>query len=152
MSPPRPDLHPVLTAQQRRALIRAGVDHFNAGRYFEAHEAWEEIWRSTTPEPRDLWRGLIQVAVGLFHFVERGNPGPARRVLARGLRRVATHPQGTEGFDLDGLRAAASAWEAWLERAEGRAPERPRLGFEGGGYGGGDGEKVAGGDQGPGGQ
>jgi hypothetical protein len=122
-----PTLHPVLTADQRKDLVRAGVEHFNAGRYFEAHEAWEEIWRSTTPEPRDLWRGLIQVAVGLYHHVARGNPAPAHRVLARGLRRVAAYPQGIEGLDLEGLRAGARAWEAWLERAEGAPPERPRL-------------------------
>lgn len=122
-------LHPELTAAEQRALARAGIDHFNAGRYFEAHEAWEEIWRSTTPEPKELWRGLIQVAVGLYHHLERGNAAAARRVLARGLRRLERYPQGTEGVDLDALRAAARAWEAWLARPEGESPPLPRVAF-----------------------
>lgn len=122
-------LHPVLAPVERRRLLLEGVDHFNGGRFFEAHESWEEIWRSTTPEPRELWRGLIQVAVGLYHFRGRGRPAPARRVLARGLRRVEGFPQGTEGLDLDGLRAAAREWEDWLAEAEGPPPPLPRLGL-----------------------
>lgn len=120
-------LHPELTADERRALLREGIEHFNAGRFFEAHESWEEIWRSTAPEPKDLWRGLIQVAVGLHHHRVRGKPAPGRRVLARGLRRLEPFPQGTEGLDLDALRAEAGAWEAWLAHAEGDPPPLPRV-------------------------
>lgn len=120
-------LHPELSPERREALAREGREHFNAGRFFEAHEAWEEIWRSTTPEPEALWRGLIQVAVGLYHYLERGNPAPARRVLARGLRRVERFPQGTEGLDLERLCAAARDWMAWLEHAEGEPPPLPRV-------------------------
>jgi MFS family permease len=121
-------LHPELTAAERRALLEEGIAHFNAGRFFDAHESWEEIWRSTTPEPKELWRGLIQVAVGLHHHLVRGNPAPARRVLARGLRRLEAFPQGAEGLDLDALRAAARAWEDWLARPEGDPPPLPTLG------------------------
>lgn len=120
-------LHPELTAADRRRLVREGVDRFNAGRFFDAHEAWEEVWRSTTPEPKDLWRGLIQVAVGLYHHLERGNPAAARRVLARGLRRIEPFPQGTEGLDLDALRAAARLWQDWLTDREGDPPPLPRV-------------------------
>lgn len=124
-------LHPELTAAERSAHLREGMEHFNAGRFFEAHESWEEIWRSTTPEPKDLWRGLIQVAVGLHHYLVRGKPAPARRVLARGLRRLEAYPQGTEGLDLDTLRVAARAWEGWLMRSEGEAPPLPEARFVG---------------------
>ncbi len=125
--PPDRALHPELTPEERLGLLCAGVDHFNAGRFFAAHEAWEEIWRSTTPEPRELFRGLIQVAVGLYHFVERGNPGPARRVLARGLARIEPYPQGTEGLDLEGLCASARAWREWLAAPAGEPPPLPVL-------------------------
>lgn len=120
-------LHPELTAAERSAHLREGMEHFNAGRFFEAHESWEEIWRSTTPEPRDLWRGLIQVAVGLHHHLVRGKPAPARRVLARGLRRIESYPQGTEGLNLDALRAEARAWEEWLGHRECDPPPLPEL-------------------------
>lgn len=120
-------LHPELTAAKRRRLVRTGIDCFNSGRFFDAHEAWEEVWRSTTPEPKELWRGLIQVAVGLYHHLERGNPAAARRVLARGLRRLEPFPQGTEGLDLDLFRAAAHAWQGWLGEPVGDPPPLPRV-------------------------
>lgn len=128
------ELHPDLEADERAALVERGRLCFNAGRFFDAHEAWEEIWRSTSPEPRDLWRGLIQIAVGLYHQRVREKPGPARRVLARGLRRVETFPQGIEGLDLEALCREAGRWEAWLGDPE-RTDEPPlphleRLGGE----------------------
>ncbi|MDX1631837.1 MAG: DUF309 domain-containing protein [Thermoanaerobaculia bacterium] len=122
-------LHPDLTAEEREDLLFRGADDFNAGRFFEAHEAWEEIWRSTDPEPADLFRGLIQVAVGLYHYHERGKPAPARRVLARGLRRVEAYEQGTESLDLDALCAAASRWEEWLAAPGGEPPPLPKVRF-----------------------
>lgn len=45
-----------------------GILFFNAGDYFEAHEAWEEIWMDSTGHERRFYQGLIQAAVGLLHF------------------------------------------------------------------------------------
>jgi uncharacterized protein len=132
MEPSAPRLRPELTSQQRQRLLRLGAEHFNAGRYFEAHEAWEEIWRSTTPEPRELFRGLIQVAVGLHHFKERHRPAVAHRVLTRGLRRLEPFPPVAAGIDVEGLREEAGAWARWLTAPQGdRAPPAlPRVRLE----------------------
>lgn len=124
---PDDTLHPDLTPRQRRRLIREGIERFNTGRYYDAHESWEEVWRSTTPEPADLWRGLIQIAVGLYHFEVRNKPAPARRVLARGLDRVERFPQGSEGLDLERLCREGRAWHEWLDSGRGDPPPRPRL-------------------------
>lgn len=127
MSTPHLPLHPTLTAAERRRLLLRGVELFNQGRFFEAHEAWEEIWRSTTPQPRDLFQGLIQVAVGLYHFRQRRRPAVAARLLARGRRRLEPLAPRCQGLDLAGLLTQTSRWEAWLETAEGKPPELPRL-------------------------
>ena len=41
-----------------------GVDLYNAGYWWEAHEAWESVWLSITPNSaeRHALRGMIQVA------------------------------------------------------------------------------------------
>jgi len=49
-----------------------GIHHFNARRYFEAHEVWEEIWLRSHGERKLFYQMLIQAAVGLHHY-ERGN-------------------------------------------------------------------------------
>ncbi|RMH16889.1 MAG: DUF309 domain-containing protein [Acidobacteria bacterium] len=120
-------LHPELTPARRRALFRRGLELFDAGRYFECHEAFEEIWRSTTPEPRDLFQGLIQVAVGLHHWHARRRPDVARRVLAKGRRRLAPLAPACRGLDLHDLLAAVAAWESWLAHPSGQPPPAPRI-------------------------
>jgi len=45
-----------------------GVRLFNEGRYFEAHDAWEEHWGHGPKAERDLVKGLIKAAVGLHHL------------------------------------------------------------------------------------
>jgi len=120
-------LHPDLAPEERRRLLLEGVDHFNAARFFEAHEVWEEVWRSTTPEPKDLLQGLIQVAVGMVHHRDRGRPAVARRVLAKGRRRVEPYAPAALGLDLDALLASVEGWSRWLEHHAGDAPPLPRL-------------------------
>jgi len=120
-------LHPELSPEDRRRLFLRGIELFNGGEYYDCHEVFEEIWRSTTPEPKDLFQGLIQVAVGLYHFHGRGNREVARRVLAKGRRRLAPFAPESHGLDVGALVDAARRWEAWLAAGEGEGPEVPRL-------------------------
>lgn len=46
----------------------AGVLLFNRQDFFEAHEAWEDLWAESAGEERRFYQGLIQAAVGLCHF------------------------------------------------------------------------------------
>jgi len=53
-------------------FVRRGVALYNAGRYWEAHEALEVVWRRARPPERSLWQGLIQASAAMLHR-ERGN-------------------------------------------------------------------------------
>jgi predicted metal-dependent hydrolase len=46
--------------------LEEGRALFNAGRFFEAHERWEEAWLVETGAARLLLQGLIQVAAGFL--------------------------------------------------------------------------------------
>ena len=46
----------------------AGVRFFNDRDFFEAHEVWEDLWAESHGDERRFYQGLIQAAVGLFHF------------------------------------------------------------------------------------
>lgn len=120
-------LHPVLTPERRRELIEEGINLFNRGEYFAAHEAWEEVWRSTTPEPRDLFQGLVQLAAAFHHLHARKRPDVARRVLGKARDRLACVVGVGEGFDIAALLAELEQWDEWLTLAAAIPPPRPWL-------------------------
>src|ERR1700731_3397272 len=57
----------------------AGVLFFNQRDFFEAHEVWEDLWADSHGNERKFVQGLLQAAVGLFHF-GRGNLGGALKL------------------------------------------------------------------------
>jgi hypothetical protein len=66
-----------------------GIVHFNAGRYFEAHEEWEEVWLRSSGDMKLFYQMLIQAAVGLHHFENgnaRGVGGMYRAVMEKAPR------------------------------------------------------------------
>jgi hypothetical protein len=128
-------LHPALSERRRRQLARRGAVLFDGGRHFAAHECWEEIWRSTTPEPRDLWQGLVQLAAAFHHLKVRRRPEAARRVLGKaGLRLARVSSQGAEAgagpagpAKLASLLAQIATWSAWLDAPGVEEPAAIRL-------------------------
>jgi predicted metal-dependent hydrolase len=46
----------------------AGIKHFNACEFYEAHDLWEELWADYRGPSREFYQGLIQVAVAVHHF------------------------------------------------------------------------------------
>ena len=120
-------LHPVLAAGERRRLLREGIEQLHRGDFFAAHETWEEVWRSTTPEPKTLLQGLIQVAAALhqIHGLHR-REGP-RGTLAKARRNLEPYAPVALGLDIEGLLRSVAAWQDWLESREGEEPPWPRV-------------------------
>ena len=96
-----------------------GRQEFNAGRWWEAHEAWEDAWvsmKAREAAPRDilLFQGLIQCAALLYNH---------RRGTTRGVRNQWTKLQPKlSGFvDAWGVNVPAllSMMEPFAEDAEG---------------------------------
>ena len=120
-------LHPDLSPEERERLFRQGIDLFNRGLFFESHEAWEEIWRSTSPEPRDLFQGLIQVAAALHQLLALHRNEAPRRTLAKARRRLTPYLPAALGIDVAHLLEQVERWETWLEHRAGEPPPVPAL-------------------------
>ena len=56
-----------------RKLYLEGIQLFNEHEYFDAHEAWEDVWHMAYGIKHDFYQGLIQCAVALEHY-RRSNP------------------------------------------------------------------------------
>ena len=124
---PTRELHPDLSDEEKRTLLETGIEVFNAGRFFDSHEFFEEIWRSTNPEPRDLYQGLVQVAAGMYHWTVRSKAAPAARMLERAVKRLEPFRSVATGVDVAGLLVVLEPWQIWLNEPEGAAPEMPTI-------------------------
>ena len=105
---------------------------FNGERFFEAHEALEDVWREA-PAHTDLklhLQGLVQTAVALHHR-STGNVVGARSVLERALRNLKGAEESFPELDLESLRASLSQWRDYLahtrRQSEGSPPALPKL-------------------------
>jgi predicted metal-dependent hydrolase len=79
------------------------VRRFNAGEYFAAHEAFEELLDEVEEDGRwDLLLALIQVAVG-YHKCASGHLG-GERMLHLGAEKLAAFPPSAWGVDVERLR------------------------------------------------
>jgi uncharacterized protein len=120
-------LHPILSSEERRRLFWEGIGLFNRGEFYDSHEVWEDIWRSTTPEPKDLFQGLIQVAAAMHQFLDLKRQDGPRRTLAKARGRLEPFAPVSHGLDLADLLRLVRTWEDWLERREGDPPPVPTL-------------------------
>jgi predicted metal-dependent hydrolase len=80
-----------------------GADLFNRGKFFDAHEVWEDVWREAPFEQKRFLQGLIQIAVALHHY-SRGNVVGARSLLARADTNLAMYPETHAGIRVADVR------------------------------------------------
>ena len=123
----RADLHPDLTPAERRDLVRLGVDQLNRGEFYEAHESWEEVWRSTRPEPRSFLQGLIQVAAAVHMIRDLHRERGPRQTFAKARERLEPYAPTTCGLDVNDLLRQIGRWQEWLERSGEEMPAWPSV-------------------------
>lgn len=88
--------------------VREGLRLFNEERFFEAHEALEDIWHQERGEPRLFLQGLIQICAGFHHF-QNGNLSGAATLLQRGANKMRGYPPRYLGLDVRGILTAVDA-------------------------------------------
>ena len=64
------------------------LEEFNQGAYFACHETLEVLWIPEKRAVRELYQGVLQIAVGCYHLVERTNWVGAVNKLEAGARRL----------------------------------------------------------------
>ncbi len=96
-----------------------GAELHAGGKYWDAHEVWEALWRaSTTGERRLLLQGLIQVTAAFHKLYEMSDRASAIRLLTRGLDKLETLSASCDGVDVESFRERARACREALERGE----------------------------------
>jgi hypothetical protein len=103
-----------------------GVRLFNEGRFFEAHEAWEEIWIEEEGPKKLFWQGLIQVA-GAFHHHGNANWAGMGALMKEGRDKLARFRPRAMGLDVDAFLEALEPWRLLAEARRGRGASVTRV-------------------------
>ena len=76
-----------------------------SGRWFDAHEAFEEAWRAAAPGERDFFQGLVHVVVSAYQH-GRGRAVGAERQRLKALHQLAAFAPAHRDLDVAALLAA----------------------------------------------
>ena len=61
-------------------LLAEGIELFNSGEYWHAHEVWETEWTPDRKGPDSgFYKGLIQVAAGCLHYSRHNRRGAVNK-------------------------------------------------------------------------
>lgn len=88
---------------KREDCFERGIELFNAGRFFECHEAWEEVWKKSSGAEKLFYQGMIQAAVAILHAL-RGNRAGAASVYAKARAKLDPMPAEYMGLALGEFR------------------------------------------------
>jgi uncharacterized protein len=119
------------SADARQAFL-SGVELFNRGDFFEAHEAMEEAMDRAEDADWDFFLGLLRAAVA-NHKMTQGEVSSAILHLKAALRFLAPYADRHQGVKLRELRYALSAQLARLTEVQnhgGAAPLPPSARIE----------------------
>lgn len=85
--------------------LAEGVELFDAGKYFEAHEAFEDAWREASGDRKLALQSLTQLAAGFHKLAQYGLAARgAKYLLEKAREKLAAH-----GAELGPLGASALA-------------------------------------------
>ena len=91
--------------------FESGLELIRTGRYFEAHEELELVWRAADAAERDFYQGLVHVTVAWYQ-AGRGNRTGCERQLEKAARRLGPFRPAYRGVDVeDVLRQVDAAAE-----------------------------------------
>ena len=76
------------------------INLFNNKNWYEAHDAFEDIWNNLDGDERQIIQGLLQVSVSQFHL-SKGNLNGATILLGEGFGRIKNRARLDIGIDLE---------------------------------------------------
>ncbi len=94
---------------------RRGIELFNEGDYFEAHEELEAAWKEEKGAVRHLYQGILEAGVTYLH-ITRGNYWGAMKVYKRSMRWLKDWPDSCRGVNVGQLRRDLNTAIAEVER------------------------------------
>jgi len=83
--------------------LREGINKFNSFSFYDCHDILEDVWFDVRGPSRRFYQGLIHLAVGFYHILERENPKGAISQLTKGLDKLNSFKPDFQGIELSQL-------------------------------------------------
>jgi predicted metal-dependent hydrolase len=117
-------------AEPLSELAAEGIQRFNAGQYYSCHDYLEAAWVQDQGPGRDLYRGILQVAIA-YYQIERGNYRGAIKMLLRVRQWLEPLPAVCRGVNVARLRENAERlYNALIESGPDGLPKLDRTLFQ----------------------
>ncbi|HSH01516.1 MAG TPA: DUF309 domain-containing protein [Anaerolineae bacterium] len=84
-------------------LAKKGIEAYNAGQFYDAHEHLEHAWQEDSSVGRELYRGILQVAVA-YYQISRGNYRGAVKMCLRARQWLDPLPDQCRTINIAQLR------------------------------------------------
>ena len=107
-----------LTSKRFKDSLQEAIDLFNNQKWYEAHDAFEDIWNDLVGDERQIVQGILQVSVSQFHL-NKGNLNGAMILLGEGLGRIRNRV--SEDLEID-LVLLCSSLESLLNKLHLKIP------------------------------
>ena len=104
-------------ATEMESLFQKGLAEYEKGDYFEAHEAWEDLWSDYQLSDRKFIQGLIQLAVSFVHL-GNGNMIGAKNLLKKCENKFSEYTGIHRNINVDELKSAIEAVDIVYQNLE----------------------------------
>jgi len=90
------------------AFARLGIERFNQGEFWLAHEALEDAWNAEPALIKEFYRAVLQTAA-VYHHISKQNFRGAIKVYQRSQKWFNPLPDLCQGADVARMRADLDA-------------------------------------------
>ena len=97
------------------ADIFEGINLFNDGDYFAAHDVFEAIWMEEKGESRLFYQGLVQISVACYHLI-CGNYRGSLNQFKKGTEKLQNYLPVYMNIDLEKLLKEVDHYKTGLNK------------------------------------
>ena len=107
-----------LTSKRFKESLDEAINLFNNQKWYEAHDAFEDIWNDLIGDERQIVQGILQISVSQFHL-NKGNLNGAMILIGEGLGRIRNRV--SEDLEID-LILLCNSLESLLNKLHTNTP------------------------------
>lgn len=84
-------------------IVKQGLQAFNQGEFYIAHEFFEDAWRDTSDDSREFYRALLHVSGGYYRLTQ-DRPKAAKKFFTRALHWLERFPSPHMGLSVNSIK------------------------------------------------